>query len=146
MKILSAAVVLSISLGANLALACPGHDKEAKAEAAAATPSQISVAEAARLVSAGKATMVDANRQETRQKEGIVPGARLLDEQRKIDPKVLQVSKQDLLIFYCYNEKCGAAPSAAKAALEQGYKVRVMHEGIIGWKKAGQKVQKIDQT
>ncbi len=89
----------------------------------------------------GSAVAVDANRDQTRQDVGIIPGAILL-EGTEYDTDVLaSVDSDDALVFYCYNERCGASHQAADAALEAGYSgVRVLPAGIIGWSDAGKEV------
>ena len=92
-----------------------------------------------------KQTMVfDANTAETRTKDGIIPGAKLLDSSSSYDvAKTLPADKNASLVFYCANTKCMAAPGAAERAMKAGYKnVAVYHEGIEGWKKAGKPTAK----
>ena len=125
-------------VGSNQANACPGGDSK-KAE----TIASVSVEDASKLHKQGKIIMVDANTADTRKKIGFVPGARLLTSYNKFSASELKASKADTLVFYCYNEHCGAAPGAAEVAREQGYKAKVMHAGIMGWKKAGNKVAKL---
>jgi len=148
MNIVRAAIIAF----ATLALVTPalaGGDKECnktakKADKTAGKAStDISVADAAKLSKAGKVVMIDANGDNVRKEQGVVPGARLLASYSEFNAESLKVSKSDTLVFYCYNQKCGAAPTAAKMARKQGFKAKVMHAGIIGWKKAGQPVKKI---
>ncbi|MCG8420366.1 MAG: hypothetical protein MJE77_20730 [Proteobacteria bacterium] len=139
MKLLTAAI-LSVSLAmTSYAFACPDKDK-AQAKSA---DTGISVDEAAALLKQGKVIMVDANSNKTRSTEGYVPGARLLTSFNKFKSSELKAEKSDTLVFYCYNESCGAAPAAAKKAGKKGYKTRVMHGGIMGWKQAGHAVAKL---
>jgi rhodanese-related sulfurtransferase len=82
----------------------------------------------------------DANTEAVRAKEGVVRGAKILTgSSNYIVAQTLPEDKNARLIFYCANEKCTASHTAAKRALESGYKdVFVMSDGIEGWKKAGQ--------
>ena len=86
----------------------------------------------------------DANGDDTRQKEGIIPGAVLLSSFNSYDvAKTLPQDKSSALVFYCGNTKCMASHAAAKRAAQAGYaNVSVMAEGIAGWKQAGKPVAK----
>jgi rhodanese-related sulfurtransferase len=81
----------------------------------------------------------DANIGSTRKFVGIIPGAKLLNSSSDYDvSKELPSNKTSALVFYCANELCTASHSAAKRAINNGYKnVSVMVDGIYGWKKAG---------
>lgn len=120
----------------NQADACPKSKKTASI-------ASVTVEDAATLHKQGKIIMVDANGADTRKKVGVVPGARLLSSYNKFAASELKASKSDTLVFYCYNKQCGAAPGAAEVARKLGYKTKVMHAGIMGWKKAGNKVSKV---
>ena len=85
----------------------------------------------------------DANNPETRAKEGIIPGAKLLDSSARYSTSMLPADKSAHLVFYCANTECMASHSAAHRATDAGYKnVSVMADGITGWKKAGQQTAK----
>jgi rhodanese-related sulfurtransferase len=90
-----------------------------------------------------KVYVFDANTEETRKKEGVIPGATALKDVTSYDAaQVLPQDKNASLVFYCANTQCTASHSAAKHAVEAGYKnVSVMADGIQGWKKAGEKTQ-----
>ena len=139
MKLMSALIVSASLLFTSHAFACPDKDKADSKTADAS----IAVDKAAKLHKKGKIVMIDANSQKTRQKEGFVPGARLLSSFNDFSESELKAKKSDTLVFYCYSESCGAAPAAAKLAREKGYKAKVMHAGIMGWKKAGYTVSKL---
>ncbi len=80
----------------------------------------------------------DANNAETRSKNGIVPGAILLESSKNYDTKVLPTDKKAKLVFYCANTKCTASDQAANRAVKAGFtQVAVMRDGITGWKEAG---------
>ena len=125
------------------ALAC---DEEHKTKQAAVQ--SMSVKELAALKQEKKATVYDANSTDTRQKSGIIPGAKLLTSAVKYEPaKELPANKSDKIVFYCYNEQCGASHQAAKRATEAGWTdVAVLPAGIEGWKAAGQPTAKPGQS
>jgi rhodanese-related sulfurtransferase len=136
MKKLALAVVIS-SLMPLAAYACDGMQKTADAKKA--EPKKLSVTELASLTKEKKATAVDVNTPDTRDDEGTIPGALMLTSSGKYDVKELPNDKASKLVFYCYNEQCGASHSAAQRAIEAGYKdVALLPAGIVGWKKAGQ--------
>lgn len=142
MFVLKSIVAIATLTTATYAVACPKNDaKHAEAEV-----QTMSVDKAAALHEQGKVIMVDANGKATRQKIGVVPGARLLTSYNKFDMKELKASKEDTLVFYCYNEMCSAAPRAAETARAKGFKTRVMDAGIIGWKKAGKPIATLEST
>ena len=124
---------------ASSADACP-KDKAKTAELA-----KVSVKEANTLKKQGKIIMVDANSDDTRANVGYVPGARLLTSYNKFKDSELKASKDDTLVFYCYNTSCSAAPRAAEVAMKRGYKAKVMDAGVMGWKKAGYKLSKLSR-
>lgn len=90
-----------------------------------------------------KVAIFDANTDDTRKKDGIIPGAKLLSSSKKYDTaKMLPSDKSTHLVFYCANEKCMASHAAADRAVHAGYKeVAVLSDGIQGWVKAGQSVE-----
>ncbi len=82
----------------------------------------------------------DANSTETRKTDGIIPGAKLLSSFDEYNTaKELPANKSTSLVFYCANTRCTASHTAAKRAMDAGFKdVSVMSDGIQGWKKSGQ--------
>ena len=105
----------------------------------------LSVPELATLLSQGSSVVVcDANNEETREKYGVIPGARLLSDHRGYDVATeLPAEKSEKLVFYCSSEACSAAPAAARKAVAQGYSdVNVLPAGIKGWVKADQPTEK----
>jgi rhodanese-related sulfurtransferase len=87
----------------------------------------------------------DANTDDIRKKEGIIPGATKLASITSYETQVLPTDKSAKLVFYCANTMCTASHSAAKRAIAAGYKnVSVLNEGIQGWKKAGQQTEKVN--
>lgn len=81
----------------------------------------------------------DANGEDTRKSEGIIPGAKLLPTDKDYDAKTeFTAAKTAKMVFYCANTKCTASHMAAAKAAAAGYThVFVMSDGIEGWKKAG---------
>lgn len=140
----SAALLASLCLFATLPAAahagddcCPKEGEAAAAEPAVSTPDEVKAALADK-----KVTPVDANGAETREAFGTLPGALLLGD-AGVTAELLGEDKSRALVFYCSSEKCGAAPGAAKEAMELGYtEVRVMKAGIKGWVAAGFEVSK----
>jgi rhodanese-related sulfurtransferase len=86
----------------------------------------------------------DANNDDTRKKDGIIPGAKLLTSSSKYDiAKTLPEKKDSKLVFYCANTQCMASHAAANRAAKAGYTdVSVMADGIQGWKTAGEPTEK----
>lgn len=106
----------------------------------------IHVNELAQALESKQAPVVcDANSRSTREKDGVIPGARLLNSSAKFDvAKELPSDKKTPLVFYCANTRCMASYSAAKRALKAGFAdVSVMADGIQGWKKAGKPVDTV---
>ena len=93
----------------------------------------------------GHAVVLDANNPATRAKEGVIPGAKLLSSSGEYDiAKEVPGPKSTEVVFYCANAKCMASHGAAQRAVDAGYtNVKVLADGIQGWKKAGQPTQKI---
>ena len=85
----------------------------------------------------------DANNEETRAKDGIIPGAVKLTSSSQFDVNsTLPKDKSAQVVFYCANTHCMASHTAAKRAIASGYtNVSVMADGIQGWKKAGLKTE-----
>jgi rhodanese-related sulfurtransferase len=92
-----------------------------------------------------KLAILDANNEKTRKTDGIIPGARLLSSSKNYKIEELQATKDTKLVFYCANTQCTASHAAAKRAVDEGYQdVNVLTDGIQGWAKSGQKVQKLN--
>jgi rhodanese-related sulfurtransferase len=138
----------TFALVAALALTVPvaGCNKqEASSQSQAAQIAEISVDELAKLVESGKAPAIfDANNAETREKYGVVPGAKLLTSSSDFQASELPGDKAQKLVFYCGSTKCTAAEGAAKKAAVAGYSdIAVMKAGIRGWAEAGKPTSKI---
>lgn len=154
MKLFSISV-LSIALSAPVAaLACGDKTTEARAKTCGDATASAGTCDGVQPISVGQlaalqkskhaVSIFDANRDTTRAKYGVVPGATLLSSYKDYRvAKELPQDKAALLVFYCANSKCTAAPKAAERAWKAGYtNVYVMHEGIMGWAEAGQPVNK----
>ncbi|MEM7413647.1 MAG: rhodanese-like domain-containing protein [Myxococcota bacterium] len=89
--------------------------------------------------------LVDANSADTREKNGVIPGARLLTSYRDYDPeRELPADRFTPLVFYCYNAWCTSATEAARKARDAGYHdVSVLPEGLAGWIRAGRTVARL---
>ena len=104
----------------------------------------LSVSELTALQSAGVDLVVcDANNAQTREKEGIIPGALLLSNYRNYEPAgELPTDADAKLVFYCHSERCGAAADAARKATAAGYTdVWLLPAGITGWASSGLPVE-----
>jgi rhodanese-related sulfurtransferase len=137
-KKLLGAILAAATLAAPAALACEGEHHAAQAEKKRVT--NVTVTQVADLQKEKKVTVLDANGEDFRKQNGIIPGAVLLTSFNKYDPaKELPAGKDAKLVFYCANTQCKASHAAAKKALEAGYTdVNVLPDGLLGWKKAGQ--------
>jgi rhodanese-related sulfurtransferase len=102
----------------------------------------IEVAALARLLAqgGGAVRVFDANGDKTRRELGAIPGATLLADYKDCAAE-LPAAKDAKLVFYCYNELCGASHRAAEQAVHAGYAdVNVLGAGIVGWRQAGHTV------
>ena len=90
----------------------------------------------------------DANTEETRSRDGVIPGAVLLSNYRDYDASAeLPAEADHTLVFYCHSERCGAAADAARKAIAAGHRdVWVMAPGIKGWADAGHPVERPPAT
>lgn len=83
---------------------------------------------------ASKVAVLDVNPESVRNEKGVIPNAIQLSSYNSYELKELPNDKKTELIFYCYNESCGASTQAANRAIENGWNnVSIMREGIIGW-------------
>ena len=113
--------------------------------AAADTP-EISVADASKALQSG-AVAVDANSARTREKHGTIPDAIILTSSSEYELAQLPEDKSKDLIFYCSSTWCTASDKAAERASANGYEnVRIMREGIKGWKEAGKATAKYPRS
>src|SRR5687768_16030132 len=140
MSILRTGLFTALSLLPLIGAGCgQSSDAPATGTEAPGAMRERSVEEVERLLAAGSITVLDANGEETRRDQGIVPGARLLSSSGRFDPATeLPASKTTPLVFYCGNESCTASDGAAERAREAGWNdVSVMRAGIAGWRAAG---------
>lgn len=80
----------------------------------------------------------DANGQDTREKYGVIPGAKLLSSYRDYGASELPANRSQRIVFYCHSPMCSAAAEAARRAVAWGYRdVWVMTDGIRAWTEAG---------
>ncbi len=68
----------------------------------------------------------------------------LVSDSETFSPGERPADKARPLVFYCANTSCGASHEAAAKARTAGYReVKVLPEGIAGWRKAGQPMRAI---
>lgn len=73
--------------------------------------------------------------------EAHIPGAAWMSSS-DVDFDKLPDDRTVPIVFYCYNEMCGASHQAATATVERGWRnVARMPAGIVGWKAAGLPVE-----
>lgn len=102
----------------------------------------ISIKEVKALAETKKAVILDVNGTQSYQK-GHVPTALNYEAVKDKLASTLPADKDTLIIAYCGNPKCKAYQEAAEAAVKLGYKnVKHMSAGIMGWKSAGEKLEK----
>lgn len=78
--------------------------------------------------------LLDANPESVRNAQGVIPSAIKLSSYDSYELNELPTDKKTALIFYCYNESCGASTEAANRAIKNGWtNVSVMKAGILGW-------------
>lgn len=88
-----------------------------------------------------KLTVMDCNTEEV-YKKGHIPGAIFMTAD-EAGAKALPQDKNASLVFYCKNPRCMASHKCADVAKGKGYQnLQIYSEGIEGWEKAGQKVEK----
>ena len=118
----------------------PAPATTARAAVASGDVKIVAPAELAKLrASTPNLAIIDANPRAVYDK-GHVPGAKLLESD---DVKtVLPADHAAPVVFYCYNDACGASHAAAKDAIAAGWtNVSRMKAGIAGWKAAGLPVE-----
>lgn len=121
-----------------------GDEIERRREAAAEEYT-LAPAEVAARLSNGTIVAVDVNGSRTRTEFGVIEGAIQLTGAQ--DVLALPSDKSTALVFYCADESCSAAPTAAAAAKLAGYtQVYVMSAGIRGWAAAGQPTAEYTRT
>ena len=102
----------------------------------------ISIKEVKALTKSKQAVIIDVNGSESYQK-GHVPGALNFEAIQDKLASALPADKHALIVAYCGNPKCLAYKEAAEAAAKLGYtNVKHMSAGIMGWKDAGEKMEK----
>ncbi len=140
-------IALASILVAGTTFSLTGCKKDEATLAAEAKIKELSVDALAGMVKAGKAHVFDANGESTREKYGIIPGAKLLASSSDYDLAALPAEKDASLVFYCSNTMCSAGEGAAKRAALAGYDdVSVLPVGIKGWSESGQKTEKVPNS
>jgi rhodanese-related sulfurtransferase len=92
----------------------------------------ISPAELLRQMHDGRTVCCDVNSPQS-WKSAHVPGACHLDHAAYTESD-LPADRKTPLVFYCSNHFCRKAPTAARRAIQMGFRdVRVMSAGISGW-------------
>ena len=90
--------------------------------------------------------MIDVNGSDS-YKEGHIPTAIDFEAKNEKLKEVLPKEKDALIVAYCGGPQCGAYKTAAKAAMALGYtNVKHLSAGISGWKQAGEKLEKPQET
>jgi rhodanese-related sulfurtransferase len=128
-------VVSMLSLAACHSGSCCAPSAAAHKSVAELTPHEVSA-----LAKSASITIVDANPKAVFD-EGHVPGAKWMatDDVTSVLPK----DRSARIVFYCYNEACGASHTAAQTAVAAGWtSVARMPAGISGWKAAGLPIEK----
>jgi rhodanese-related sulfurtransferase len=146
------AVALSVTACAKSEV--EGASKEG-AKAAEAKPAEVKAATFGRLTltdlqsrmaaaKAGKlALFIFDNNGKERFEQGHIPGAKWV-QFSDVKAADLPADKEATLVFYCASEQCSACHSGASAAMALGYKnVFILPEGINGWEKAQQPIEKV---
>jgi len=144
MKTLLAAAALALSVpAAALACDCAGEAQVSRSPWQPVTVDALSVRLEKKAVA-----VFDANREEFRAKNGIIPGAKLLSSSSGYDvEKELPAQKDAALVFYCASEKCTASHKAAERAAAAGFKdVSVLTVGFKGWKDAGKATESVPRS
>ena len=119
-------------------VACGTPDAAPSKIAASTGMVETPMAEVEAKLASGDCVVFDANGAETREKHGVVKGAKLLSSYNAYAASELPTSKDTDLVFYCGSTHCTASDQAAERAITEGYThVSVMREGIAGWTKAG---------
>jgi rhodanese-related sulfurtransferase len=142
MKRFAPALLLALAAFAPAAALACGEKKPETAMTTPATGYQsLNVAELTALrLQHPRLVLLDANSAETRSRYGMIPGATALSSFESYDlTKELPADKEAMVVFYCANAKCSAAPAAATRAILAGHlRVYVLNDGIMGWRAAGQ--------
>jgi len=152
-RVVMAAVVAASLIPAAVAMACGKdcdckHDKSAQTEAKPAANFKLTtIDDVAKASKAKSVALFDANTEDFRAKNGVIPGATLLTSASGYDLVVLPKDKASKLVFYCANTRCTASHVAAGRAMEAGYTdVSVLPDGLMGWKTAGQPTTSVPKS
>lgn len=123
-----------LALAALCLFALPALAGEKEATPVGETPMD----EVEKELAAGECYVYDANSKSTRDEQGVIAGATLLDSYSEYELSLLPADRGADVVFYCGSTRCTASDKAAVRAIDAGYtNVTVMREGIKGWKSAG---------
>ncbi len=148
-------VFIALMISSSLAFAASNTKTtktETKTTTTAAAPAELTLIHTPDLDKMMKADknavhIFDVNNEKTRQNDGLIPGAKMINSSTAYDVAILPTDKNASLVFYCANTKCMASHEAAKVAIKNGYKnVLVMADGIQGWKKDGKPTDKYSKN
>jgi rhodanese-related sulfurtransferase len=139
-RLLSLSLVAAVALALSSALAFAGEDTKSE------KVPDISIKDLKKAIADKKVTVIDVNGSES-YKDGHIPSA--IDFAAKKDKlkELLPKEKDALVVAYCGGPGCNAYKTAAKAVTGMGYtNVKHLSAGIKGWKDAGEKVEKPEET
>jgi len=112
------------------------------AAAHAGDVTDITIPELKAAIAAHKVVLLDANGSESWQK-GHIAGALNFEADSAKLATLLPPDKTAIIVAYCGGPKCVAYKAAAAAAVKLGYtNVKHLPDGIKGWIKAGEPVEK----
>lgn len=135
-------VLLAVALGSTVA-ACSSDVCAVPSESVATGPiSELTPAAVAELIAREPAAaIVDVNPRAIYD-QGHLPGAIWMSSS-ELRFEALPRDRDARVVFYCFNETCGASHQAASAAVAKGWKnVARMPAGIRGWEAAGMTVER----
>jgi rhodanese-related sulfurtransferase len=131
---IAAAVVLQTGCASST------DSKATEARSVPREPSRLAVDDVATRMRSSGLVVFDANGKELFDR-GHVPGATWIAYD-SFPPEALPADKSAAIVFYCFNEQCGASPIAAARAVRLGHtNVFLMPPGISGWKASGKAVE-----
>lgn len=141
---------VALALAWNACSRNEGSTAEPQASSAAAVKADtsrihvMSIDELDQALARNQCTVLDANQQPVRIRNGTIPGATLLSHYQNYQLDELPQARDRTLVFYCANEMCRASDAAAEKALLAGHThVNVLRAGIMGWAKAGKHTETV---
>ncbi len=110
--------------------------------AASGSYADISQADLKAAIAAGKVALIDVNGTDS-YKSGHIPGAIDFETNSAKLASLLPADKSALVVAYCGGPQCHAYKAGAAAAEKLGYtNVKHFTQGIQGWKKSGEAMEK----